>query len=103
MIWEGGIMQFTRMACRRTPGARARLIVTLLSVATGAFAQEQGAPAQQAEQQEEIVVTGSRIAHVVTYASTPLSIINAEEIKLSGSVNMDKVLSDQPQFVQATN
>src|SRR5262245_62604100 len=98
-------MDFTRSASRLgTPGARARLIVVLLSIATGAFAQDQGASTPAApEQQEEIIVTGSRIARDVTDASTPLAIINAEEVKLSGTVNMDKVLSDQPQFVQATN
>src|SRR5688572_31451616 len=33
----------------------------------------------------------------------PLAVINAEDIKLSGSPNMDKILGDSPQFVQATN
>ena len=55
------------------------------------------------KQEDVIVVTGSRIARDVTDASTPLAIINAEEIKLSGTMSVDKVLSDQPQFVQATN
>ena len=48
-------------------------------------------------------MTGSRIARDVTDASTPLAIIDADEIKLSGTMSVDKVLSDQPQFVQATN
>ncbi len=99
-------MDFTGSASRfSAPGARARVIVTLFSLATGAFAQEQGAspPAQAPEQQQEIVVTGSRIARDVTDASTPLSIINSEEIKLSGAMSVDKVLNDQPQFVAATN
>ncbi len=96
-------MDFIRSASRQGSSARSRLIVVLLSIATGAYAQEQGGAGQPAEQQEEIIVTGSRIARDVTDASTPLAIINAEEVKLSGTVNMDKVLSDQPQFVQATN
>ncbi len=96
-------MDFIRSASREGSSARSRLIVVLLSIATGAYAQEQGGAGQPAEQQEEIIVTGSRIARDVTDASTPLAIINAEEVKLSGTVNMDKVLSDQPQFVQATN
>ena len=50
-----------------------------------------------------IVVTGSRIARDVTDASTPLAIIDAEEIKLSGAPNVDKMLGDSPQFVQSTN
>ncbi len=80
-------------------------VLLLTGVALGAgstaFAQDPGVPV--AEETEEIVVTGSRIARDVTDASTPLVIIDAEEIKLSGAMNIDKVLSDQPQFVQATN
>ena len=60
-------------------------------------------PAQQAEEGEVIVVTGSRIAREATDASTPLAVISAEEIKLSGSPTVDKLLGDSPQFVQATN
>jgi outer membrane receptor protein involved in Fe transport len=86
-----------------TRGARAAAL--LLSGAMGAgsatFAQEQGA--SKVEEVDEVVVTGSRIARDVTDASTPLAIISSDEIKLSGSMNVDKVLSDQPQFVQATN
>ena len=83
-----------------------RAAVFLLSgVAMGAgstaFAQDQSAP--KAEEVEVITVTGSRIARDSTDASTPLAIISSEEIKLSGAMNVDKVLSDQPQFVQATN
>ena len=74
--------------------------LVLFALGTPALAQEQP---QAAEQEDVIVVTGSRIARDVTDASTPLAIINAEEIKLSGSMSVDKVLSDQPQFVQATN
>ena len=72
------------------------------ALGTGSFAQAQDAPAEPADA-GEVVVTGSRIARDVTDASTPLAIISAEEIKLSGSLNVDKVLGDSPQFVQATN
>jgi len=89
--------------------ARARVMRTselvlaslALSIASSyGLAQEQ---TQKPEQTEEIVVTGSRIARAATDASTPLAIISAEDIKLSGSANLDKVLGDSPQFVQATN
>src|ERR1700704_5191778 len=65
-----------------------------------AFAQEKP---QAATEVEEIVVTGSRIARQEKDASTPIAIIGAEEIKLSGAMSVDKVLNDQPQFVAATN
>jgi outer membrane receptor protein involved in Fe transport len=66
----------------------------------GVLAQE---PTQETEEGDVIVVTGSRIARDVTDASTPIQIINADEIKLSGATSIDKVLNDQPQFVAATN
>jgi outer membrane receptor protein involved in Fe transport len=78
-------------------------LLTWCALGTGsiAIAQDQSAP--KVEEVDEVVVTGSRIKRNVEDASTPLAIIDAEEFKLSGSMNVDKVLSDQPQFVQATN
>jgi iron complex outermembrane receptor protein len=73
------------------------------ALGTGSFAQAQDAPAPEPADAGEVVVTGSRIARDVTDASTPLAIISAEEIKLSGALNVDKILGDSPQFVQATN
>jgi outer membrane receptor protein involved in Fe transport len=76
------------------------LVLTSLASASVSLAQDQGA---SAEEQQEIVVTGSRIARDIKDASTPLAVIDAEELKLSGTRNLDKMLGDQPQFVQATN
>lgn len=90
--------------------ARARVVRTselvlaslaLFGASSFGLAQE---PSQPAEEGEVIVVTGSRIARDAAIdASTPLAVISAEDIKLSGSVNVDKILGDSPQFVQATN
>jgi iron complex outermembrane receptor protein len=94
----------SKLFAGRSRGARAAAYL-LAGVASGAlstaFAQDASPPV--AEEGEEIVVTGSRIARDVTDASTPLAIIGAEEIKLSGAMTIDKVLNDQPQFVAATN
>ena len=77
------------------------LLASLMFAACGsAVAQEQPA---QPEEGDVIVVTGSRIAREATDASTPLAVISADEIKLSGSMTMDEVLNEQPQFVSATN
>src|SRR4051812_9777806 len=82
----------------------ARILLVAVAAASGGTAMGQEQPREPAtEQQEEIVVTGSRIARDITDASTPLAIIDADQIKLSGSPNVDKVLGDAPQFVQATN
>lgn len=67
------------------------------------------AQAQESEQPvagsqvEEVLVTGSRIARDGIDTSTPVSVIGTEEIKLSGVANIEKVLSDAPQFVASTN
>ncbi len=77
------------------------LLASMLFAASG-FAQTPE-PAQQPEEGDVIVVTGSRIAREVTDASTPIAVIGAEEIKLSGSMTVDEMLNEQPQFVSATN
>lgn len=58
--------------------------------------------AQEAEV-EEVLVTGSRIAREGLDTSTPVNVISTEEIKLSGAPNVEKILSDAPQFVASTN
>jgi outer membrane receptor protein involved in Fe transport len=62
-------------------------------------------PADEATvgQEQEITVTGSRIKRAEFDASTPVSVINAEDVKLAGTVNIEKLLSDSPQFVGSQN
>jgi iron complex outermembrane receptor protein len=55
--------------------------------------------ATAAEPAGDIVVTGSRIARNGFDASTPVSVVNAEDIKLSGNVNIEKTLVQLPQAV----
>ena len=52
---------------------------------------------------EEITVTGSRIAREGFDASTPVTVLSADDIKASGRVNIESVLGDSPQFVASTN
>jgi len=93
----------SRLGRAREINAGRLLLATLVSAAcSGAYAQETPAP-QAPEEGEVIIVTGSRIARDLADASTPISVIGSEEIRLSGTMNVDKVLGDQPQFVQATN
>lgn len=47
----------------------------------------------------DIVVTGSRIARNGFDASTPVSVVGSEDIKLSGNVNVEKTLAQLPQVV----
>jgi outer membrane receptor protein involved in Fe transport len=74
------------------------------SAVMSAFSMQAHAQAvPQGTEAETVVVTGSRIQRDITDASTPLSIISAEEITLSGALSVDEVLNEQPQFVSATN
>ncbi|WP_294391518.1 TonB-dependent receptor [uncultured Sphingomonas sp.] len=47
----------------------------------------------------EIVVTGSRLAQDGFSAPTPVSVVSAADITLSGTVNAERLLSQSPQFV----
>src|SRR6186713_431670 len=96
-------MNSNRLAgfARRGRAAAYLLSGLALGSATSVLAQDQGAPTP--DETDVIVVTGSRIARDVVDASTPIQIIGADEIKLSGATSIDKVLNDQPQFVAATN
>ena len=51
--------------------------------------------------EDEIFVTGSRIARSELTANTPITVINAEELRLSGKVNVEEFLRELPQFAAA--
>ncbi|MFC7047775.1 TonB-dependent receptor plug domain-containing protein [Emcibacter nanhaiensis] len=64
----------------------------------------QTAQAQEAEEGmvfEEVVVTGSRIARKELTSVSPVSVMGSEEIKLSGNVNIERVLNELPQVMPA--
>ncbi|TNE42292.1 MAG: TonB-dependent receptor [Sphingomonadales bacterium] len=47
---------------------------------------------------EEIVVTGSRIARTAQESSTPISMLGRDEIESSGTIMLEDILTRQPQF-----
>ncbi len=55
-----------------------------------------GAPA--AGDSTTVVVTGSRLASRGFKAPTPVTVIDSQEVKLSGTQNLDVMLTDTPQF-----
>jgi iron complex outermembrane recepter protein len=76
--------------------------VCALGILAPVNAQEQ--PGGQRATVEEIVVTGSRIARESSLdASTPVTTVSAQDLQLSGTVNVEQLLSETPQFVAATN
>jgi outer membrane cobalamin receptor len=100
------------MVKRGFKGRRARLlggcklaaIGVALSTSSAAIAQDDPpASGQQASQEQTVVVTGSRIAREGFDASTPVSVVDALDIQLSGRANVEDVLNDTPQFIPSTN
>ncbi|TXG81939.1 MAG: TonB-dependent receptor [Sphingomonadales bacterium] len=61
-----------------------------------AFAQEQEAVLEQ------IVVTGSRIARPDLSATSPVTVVTAEQFKLSGTVNVEQLINTLPQVIPST-
>ena len=95
-------MRATSLAIRRARGVNVSVTSFLLCLPVFAHAQDQ-ATGQRATV-DEVVVTGSRIARESSFDSaTPVTTVSAQDIRLSGSMNIEQVLSETPQFVAATN
>jgi iron complex outermembrane recepter protein len=83
----------------------ALLVPAWLWISTAAVAQEQsGITSDQGKPVlEEIVVTGSRIARGSSFdASTPVTTVSTDDLKSSGTVNVETALAEMPQFVGST-
>lgn len=83
------------------------IAVAIAFLAQPALAQEEpgtaAQPAVEAENvQEDIVVTGTRIARTRDSASVPIVAIQAEAFQLAGATNSEDLLNSLPQFVPAT-
>lgn len=65
------------------------------------------APAMAQDSQEDtvdtIVVTGSRIARQDYVANSPIVTVTQEDFQATGSVNIDTLINDLPQFTPAAN
>jgi len=73
-----------------------------LSPATAQQAAPAPAPQVQAADSaadQEVVVTGSRLASDGFTAPTPVAVVGAEDIKLAGTPNLERTLAQSPQFV----
>ena len=86
------------------------LLIGALGVASPAWAQAVDADTQEnavttetdpdaGEGSEAIVVTGSRIQRRDLDSSSPLTVVQDEEFKLSGAVNVEQVINTLPQVV----
>ena len=80
-------------------------LVTAFALPALANAQAQApeAPPTEPATVTEVVVTGSRLAARGFQAPTPVTVIGAEEIGLSGTQNVETLLNDTPQFLGSQN
>jgi outer membrane receptor protein involved in Fe transport len=76
-------------------------VAIALSSSSWAVAQETDETAAGAAI-EEVVVTGSRLKRTVRDASVPVASVDDEDIRLSGTVNVEDLLNSMPQFVAGT-
>ena len=78
----------------------ALLSTTLLSllVSPALLAAPALAQTAQAEEEDVIVVTGTRIAREGLVSSSPITTINADELALTQPVDVETVLRAMPQF-----
>ena len=74
------------------------LVTAALAAPAYAQADDQGAETTAAEG-EAIVVTGSRIQRRDLTSASPLAVVQDEEFKLSGAVNVEQVINTLPQVV----
>ena len=89
---------------RAVPGLRQQsclLAIAIGLVAAPAFAQDSAPQSDSAEQDQSIVVTGSRIASGFD-RPTPVSVMSAERIEARGATNLGDALNELPAF-RATN
>ena len=84
--------------------SRARLLCSSGLAVASAMLLTAAASAQDAQQIETVVITGSRIAVTSAFdAPTPVTVVGAEDIKLSGTVNVEALLSQSPQFLPSND
>lgn len=76
--------------------------IALAGVAAPALAQTQSVD-EQATQVGEIVVTGSRIARQDYQSASPIVTVDSQDFQATGSVTIDSLLNDMPQFVPSVS
>ncbi len=72
---------------------------TLPFAIQASYAADDAAAADEDVTFEEVVVTGSRIKRKDLTATSPVAVVNADEFKFSGTINVEQVLNALPQTV----
>lgn len=89
------------MSSKKTQDGQRKSLLAGVSVLAAAAAAMTATPAfaqDGAEEEEAIVVTGTRIARPGFTSTSPISTVGAEEVALQAPVDVEELLRDQPQF-----
>ncbi|QBE66604.1 TonB-dependent receptor [Pseudoduganella lutea] len=85
-----------RKQVRQRRSISVALIATWSTFTTGiAGAQEAVAPAAE---ETKVVITGTRLVNRGFLAPTPVTVLDAQELKVTGTQNLETLLTDTPQF-----
>jgi outer membrane receptor protein involved in Fe transport len=89
----------TRRKNQRVRGAHSTTSISALLIAAnfGCHASAQEADAPKVEE-TKVIVTGTRLVSRGFLAPTPVTTVDAQELKLAGTQNLEVMLSDTPQF-----
>ena len=74
-------------------GGAAIAVCVAAGLTSSAMAQDAAA-----KPDDTVIITGSRLANRGFKAPTPVTVVDAQEVKLSGAQNLDVLLTDTPQF-----
>ena len=86
---------------KKTQNGQRKSLLTGASVLAAAAAAMAGAPAmaQDAEEEEAIVVTGTRLVRQDFEAISPITTVGAEQLELTATLTTDSLLNELPQIV----
>ena len=84
---------------RTKPGHGNSISALLVAVSvTGLASAQDTPPAAPKPEDNKVVITGSRLASGGYLAPTPVTVVDQQELKLSGTQSLETLLSDTPQF-----
>src|SRR5215217_9456700 len=78
-------------------GHRKSLSAVLMATCATGIAGAQEA-ASSAPEDAKVVITGTRLVNRGFLAPTPVTVLDAQELKVTGTQNLETLLTDTPQF-----
>jgi len=78
------------------------LLASTLLMGLPVAAQAQSSAGKETEQQGEITVTGSRLTNPNLEQAAPVTTLSAEDIALTGQVNVENIVNELPQLIPST-